>query len=360
MKIAVVLTYPIYHDGWKTADWLRLENRDRWLPGVLIEMGHEAELWAGDHARGCYTSQMSGFTDYPIRLFETDARGHRTKFHASTALTAHAAAHPADLYLLKGVDGGIGETLLRRHVLPEQRPFAYIVGGKYRGKHARRAVATLYESEYQAEKLRHPALPWQPAIPLDRLIPLAKSVDLEVFRPLPEEKRYDVLAVSRLDRRNKSFHELGALSAHVRVAVVGGGPDEAALRAAYPRITWLGRQPNADVPRWMNRTHLVLHNGVRERRPTRDFYPRVLAESLACGVPPVAFADLIQPDVLPDGVGLRVARGDVVHTVTDLLADPARLAEMQHAARAYAEAHLGKRSSRPAMEALLQRVEAGR
>lgn len=360
MKIVFLLTYPIYHDGWTTEDWLRIENQNRWIPGVLAELGHEIEYWAGGHTAGCYTSQMNGFPDYPIRIFETDARGGRTKFHTSPALVAHARQHPADLYLLKGVDGGLGTALLRHALLPEKRPFAYVTGGKARGTYAAKAVATIYETAYQARQLQHPRWPWQAALPASRLIPMPKSVDTDVFRPMDEPKTYDVLTVCRVDRRNKSFEELGALSEQVRVGVVGGGEDLDALRILYPRIDWIGRRPNAEIPVWMNRTWLFLHNGLRERRPTRDFFPRALAEACACGTPPIGFSDLIQPDVLPDGVGLRVSREEIVPTVQTLLGDPGRLSTLSASARRHAVENLGKRSSRTAMEQLLNLVERAR
>lgn len=356
MKIVYLLTYPIYHDGWTVEAWLGIENQNRWIPGVLAEMGHEVEYWAGDDVAGTYRSEMEGFPDYPIRIFETEARGRGTKFHHSPDMVAYAQAHPADLYLLKGVDGGLGTHLIRRHLLPARLPFVYVTGGGHRGAYAGQAQCTIYETQQQAHLLQHPRWPWQRPVAADRLIAMPKSVDTQVFKPLAEETRYDVLTISRLDRRNKSFAELGALSACMRVAVVGGGPDENALRAAYPRIEWIGRRLNQEGPQWINRTRVFLHNALQERRPTRDFFPRVIAEALACGGVVAAFDDIIAPDVLPDGVGVRVPRAHVVSHVQALLADEKRRARLREEGRRHAVAHLGKRSSREAMETLLQRL----
>ena len=61
MRVAFVQTYPVYHDLLTQERWLALENRDRWMPGVLAAMGHDVELWAGAHEAEETTSRLDGF-----------------------------------------------------------------------------------------------------------------------------------------------------------------------------------------------------------------------------------------------------------------------------------------------------------
>ena len=362
MRIVYLLAYPLYHDGWTTAEWLGLHNQNRWIPGVLREMGHDAELWGGDHHASVHTSRLDGFPDYPIRLFQTDPVDRRTKFHQSQAMLAHARAHPADAYFIKGIDGGLGTHLIDEVLVPQNLPFVLVTGGRYYVRQAREAAALIYETEYQRNRLAAPRglrrLTRKPIEP-KRLISMPKSVDTDRFRPgLGTGPRYDIVSASRLSKRNKSFSELGALSQDFSVAVAGGGEDEHALGRAFPRIDWIGRVPNDEIPAFINSGRLFLHPGIRERHPTRDFAPRVIAEAMACGTPPIGFDDLIAEDVIPPGLGLRVPRDAYGTPIQRLLADEPARARMGRAARAYAVDHLGRRSSRPALEAAVSLVQA--
>jgi glycosyltransferase involved in cell wall biosynthesis len=87
-----------------------------------------------------------------------------------------------------------------------------------------------------------------------------------------------------------------------------------------------------------------------------DYYPRVLAEAMACGRPCLAFAEAIAPDVIPPGCGLRLDCDAFVAPVRALLDDPARCRAMSRQARVHAEAHLGLYSTRPALCVLLDRL----
>lgn len=353
MRIAFVQTYPIYHDHYTTAEWLALENRDRWMPGVAANLGHTVELWAGAGESGEHRSRLPGLSDYTIRLFKS-AGGRRTKFHTSGELVAHARTFAPDLVVLKGTDGGIGLRLIREYLQPEGRRFAFVIGGKYYTREVPTAVAVLYETMAQRDRLVSPAWRiWRRAVRPGRLIRLNKTVDTQRFRPMPEiDKRWDVVSVGRLDVRLKRYHELGLLSRQLRVAVAGSGPDEAMLREKYAHVDWLGAVPNSELPSVLNAAQVFAHAGKRE------FFPRVVAEAAACGLPIVAYGAAIASDVVPDDCGVRVESGGFAEAVAAIVADPVRRETLGQRARVHAEQVFGLPALRTSVNAMIQSVEA--
>ncbi|MGK7369813.1 MAG: hypothetical protein ACNS64_06330, partial [Candidatus Halalkalibacterium sp. M3_1C_030] len=81
MRTVFIQTYPIYHDLLSTRQWLNRINRDRWMPGILADMGVEVELWGGDYESSTHKSDLDGFGTYTIRLFETLTDKSQTKYH---------------------------------------------------------------------------------------------------------------------------------------------------------------------------------------------------------------------------------------------------------------------------------------
>jgi glycosyltransferase involved in cell wall biosynthesis len=347
MRVIFVLTYPTYHAVPDVTDWLRWENRDRWMPGVVAAQGCEVELWAVAREAREETSDIAGFGSYRIRLFPVSGGGKASRAHYSDALVDAARNARADLFVLIGVDGGAGLRLFRRYLRPSGQRFAVIIGGDYYSALVPHADIVLYESERQWRALLDPGWRrWCRAVPASRLLRLPKSIDTDHFQPRQAEKRWDVIAVSRLVRW-KSFDEIGALSNHLRVAVVGDGPQAAALKHRYPRIDWLGYVPNREIPALLGRARLYFHAGRRE------YFPRAIVEAMACGLPVVAFDGKFGPDVVPADCGLLVNDASYIAAIRALLADPVRLATLGRNGRAYVVSHHGKRSTLPAAQQML-------
>ena len=349
MKVIFVQTYPVYHDLWSLEEWLSLEGRHRWMPGVLSEMGCDVELWGGAGEDLTVESELGDFGSYTIRLFATNSSRRQTKFHYSDRMVKHARRTGADMYVLKGVDGGIGTRLLRKYLLPEDVPFSFIIGGKYYTRIVPRANLVFYETEQQKQHLMNPGFRlWRQPVEEWRLVRLPKSVNTDLFRPIPETpKKWDIISVGRLMRRYKSYDALGQLARHIRVAVAGDGEAEAELKSEYPQVDWLGRVDHHVLPKYLNQAHLFMHGG------RNDYFPRVIAEAAACGMPCVAFADAIKPDVMPPQWGLRIREKELPGIVRRLLADPARMDLMSKNARAYALENWHKKSTRDALQHLI-------
>jgi len=349
MRIAFVQSYPVYHDLLSTGEWLARENRDRIMPELAAELGHEVELWAVGRAAGVHPG-----VGYLIRLFEPTSGTGKTKFHFSDALVDHAGAFQPALCVIKGLDGGAGMRLIDRFLLPDSVPYVLIIGGKYYTHHVRDAAVVLYETAFQRDRLIRPSRPWRRGVPAERLTRLPKSIDTDAFRPMPEvKKEFDVLSAGRLVSRYKRYDALGRLPRHLRIAVAGTGPALTGLRGRYPWISWLGKIDYADMPECLNRSRLFFHSSFR------DYYPRVIAEAASCGVPALAFSRAIAGDVLPPERGVRVTRRNLSRVVLDLLDDPGEWERLSANSRAWAISELSRASLKDRVVQVLEMVSKG-
>jgi glycosyltransferase involved in cell wall biosynthesis len=334
-------------------------NQYHWIPGILSSMGHEAEIWAVDHKSSVHQSKLKDFGDYIIRFFEPTQEHKKTKIDYSDEMVEYAQKNPADLYLLKGVDGGIGLRMIKQLLLPENLPYVMQIGGEYYNSLNKHAEFILYESEYQKNKLMNPGIFfWRHSEPEYKLIQLQKSIDTDLFKPYPSiSKEFDTISVGRIVKHNKRFDEIGELSHHFKVAILGDGPYKNTLEKKYPKIHWLDRVQNADVPKVLNRAKLYIHPSAKDWILSRDFYPRAIAEALSCGLPCVGFDDAIQEDIIPKNCGIIIKRKEVVEKVRALLADEERISKMSKNARERATRYMDKYSSKIALEKLFNRLE---
>jgi phosphatidylinositol alpha 1,6-mannosyltransferase len=117
----------------------------------------------------------------------------------------------------------------------------------------------------------------------------------------------------------------------VRLAVVGAGPAEAAVRRALPRAQFLGQLDGENLAQAYASLDVFVHAG------PHDTFGNTLQEAAASGVPVVAPAVGGPVDLVADGVtGFLVAPGDagaLANAVTKLAADPALRAAQGTAGR---------------------------
>lgn len=160
--------------------------------------------------------------------------------------------------------------------------------------------------------------------------PAKEGAHLLFIGRLIDEKRIDLLldaAATLVDR----FPRL-------RVAIVGDGPERAALEARAAelgigeRVRFHGRVPAAEVPRLLRAAQLLVMPSVREG------YGMAVAEAQAAGAVPVvvrspfsAAPNLVRHDI--DGLVVEPTAEALAAASGSLLADPARLATLSAAAR---------------------------
>ena len=351
MRIAFILTYPLYHDGIPIDQWLVQTCRERHLAGLVAARGHRVEFWAVGKEETHVACEVHG-GEFTIRIFKANRMGKRAKHDASDMLVNHARIFNADLHILKGVDGGVGDLLIREYLEKDRRPLAFILGGSYQSRYHSLARIVFYESDVQKQGLMASGWRfWQTRPTAKSLIRLPKWVDNQVFASQSFEKKWDILVVGRLFRPYKNYDALGPLSSYFRVAVAGGGEDAHRLRSTYHKVQWLGFVPNRKLPEYINRARLLMHTSFK------DFYPRVIAEALACGVPCVAFAGAIAEDVIPAECGLLMNRKNYIVSLNELLRDEMRLGQMGEQALQHARAHIGKEACLVALKKMFDRLE---
>lgn len=181
-------------------------------------------------------------------------------------------------------------------------------------------------------------------------------------RRRPVDGPLRLLYVGRLAREKGVFdlpHIAAALEASrvdVTWTVQGTGPDEEALKRAWPdpRVRWTGRQEMAQVLAGYARHDVLV-------MPSRsEGLPVALLEAGAAGVVPVA-SDLASgiPEIVRNGeTGYRAPAGDCrafASAIASLAADRGRLEEMSGAVRALVERDWDIRARARGYQALFER-----
>jgi len=354
MKIAFIQTYPIYHDfGMTVQKWLKLENRDKWMPAILAKEGYEVELWGVAENASQHTYRNSHFDDFAIKLFEVSKKHRHTKKDYSLDLIDYAKNFNADIYFLKGVDGGAGIKLLENHLLPHHKPFVFIIGGKFYNKYVPKANGIFYETPQQKQQLMHPGLAFiRSRIDESKLIFLPKSIATDHFKPLADiPKKYDIVSAGRLIPYYKNYDPLGQLSEELEVALIGGGPMKDYLHSKFPKLHLIGEVPHERMPYYLNQGRVFFHPSLR------DFFPRVIPEAMAAGLPCIGFDNIISENVIPDNCGLRVDPDDFITPILKLMTQDNLLTAYAKNAREHVIKNYGIYSSIAPMLKMLKHLD---
>jgi glycosyltransferase involved in cell wall biosynthesis len=195
-------------------------------------------------------------------------------------------------------------------------------------------------------------------------------VDDRAFAPGPGDRpRDELLFVGRLDRQKGAEVALRALAlldgpaAGLPLRVVGGGPEEAALRrlagelGVAGRVRWDGHLPQADLAARYRRAAALLVPGRDEGLGL------VAVEGQLSGAPVVAAASGGLLDVVADArTGRTFPPGEpaaLARTVEQVLADPDHTARMARAAREQAAARFGPAGAARAYAAVYAEALSG-
>ncbi|HYL31787.1 MAG TPA: glycosyltransferase family 4 protein [Stellaceae bacterium] len=226
---------------------------------------------------------------------------------------------------------GTDVNLIPRHVVP-RRMIRWAASGAA-------AMITV------ADALKAPLI--EIGVPADRITTLRNGVDLTLFRPqhrTAARRSYGfegktLLSVGHLIERKGHHHVIAALRRlpALTLAIAGEGPERGALEAlaqqldVAARVRFLGALPHDALPSVYSAADaLVLAS-------SREGWPNVLLEAMACGTPVIASHAWGNPEIVADpaaGVLMCETSADgVAEAVYRLFAMPPARA----ATRAYAE-----------------------
>ena len=219
---------------------------------------------------------------------------------------------------------------------------------------ARQAQASVGVSAALVARMRELAI--DPA----RLHLMRNGVDAQRFQPRPAAQVRSelgltgspvLLTVGNLHEHKgqrlvlEAFAQLLGSHPQARLVLVGDGPDAPLLRARAAalqvagQVHFAGQVPQAELARWYSAADVLV------LASSREGWPNVLLEAMACGTPVVATAVGGIPEVVQgDQVGRLVAvrdAGALVASIRDLLAAPPE----RHQVRAYAERFSWDRTS---------------
>ena len=219
---------------------------------------------------------------------------------------------------------------------------------------ARQAQASVGVSAALVARMRDLAI--DPA----RLHLMRNGVDAQRFQPRPAAQVRSelglagspvLLTVGNLHEHKgqrlvlEAFAQLLGSHPQARLVLVGDGPDAPLLRARAAalqvagQVHFAGQVPQAELARWYSAADVLV------LASSREGWPNVLLEAMACGTPVVATAVGGIPEVVQGNqVGRLVAvrdAGALVAAVRDLLAAPPE----RHLVRAYAERFSWDRTS---------------
>ncbi len=162
-------------------------------------------------------------------------------------------------------------------------------------------------------------------VPRQKLIYIPASyIDLDIFKPMPMEKKYDLSFVGRLEKnKGISLFLETVKKLNVKAIIIGDGGLRAKIKFEIEnyklKIDMHGwAKDSGEISGLLNKSKVLVMPSYNEGGP------RVVLEAMACGVPVVATRVGLMPDIINDGVnGLFIdwTADDIAQKTAKLLKD---------------------------------------
>ena len=227
------------------------------------------------------------------------------------------------------------------------------------------ASAVVTVSDFNEQYLRH-----RYGDATRTLVRIYNGIDLDAFAPSrPDDRPPVVVGVGRLVEK-KGFHHLvdavGLLRDRgrpIRLDLIGGGPEEQALRARVAaldledRVTFHGPLTQSETRDRVREAAVLAAPCVVGLDGNRDGLPTVILESLALGTPVVSTPVTGIPEAILHGrTGLLVPEGDAValaEALDRLVADAALRCGLAEQGRRHVEEHFDTRKNSRLLHAVI-------
>jgi len=306
------------------ASQLHGEIREALIAEQLRDSGHDARVF---RIYGGSTLKIDSFRDkVPVYFFPSDNHQSDVHVHVSKSLREFLIDNRPDVILFKGIDYDLVPYVLDglENIAPK---IGFIIGGVTIHPMLRRGNFAFIESSRQESEIANFLETSFPTLKL------AKFVDWKAADEFYQtEKEYDIVNVGYFEDRKNQIGLRPFFGKH-KLAIVGYGPTLTSVQASasgFAEVNFLGDLNNRDVIRTVCKSRLMVHTSLWEG------LPRVIVESLSCGVPVVAFRSAIQEDFSDTDSVLLIEPDELVSTVEGLLLQPERLRELSANARSYA------------------------
>lgn len=167
----------------------------------------------------------------------------------------------------------------------------------------------------------------------------ANYIDLNIFKPVTLEKKYDLIFIARLEKNKgielflEAVQKLKVKMPHITVLIIGDGAlsDSAKQKVQTEKlrdsVIFHGWAEDAhEVAKLINESRLLVMCSYNEGGP------RVILEAMACGVPVLATRVGIVPDIIPAECIIDWSADDIAERAAALLRrgapSPAERAEL--------------------------------
>jgi len=323
-KIIFIKVHPIFC-ACSEQEWVIREYRERWIPRQTAELGYDAKLFLLSDSICPWTYP----DDVEVTFFPVDNKKMAKNTHTSLAMLYRLQEEKPDLIIFKGMNYTLSTWLISQL----KTKFAFIVGGHCVDKLMNQASYILAETQEQIND-------YFKNIPS---VVFPKTLDLSLFKP-NEDKMFDIVNVGSFEHR-KNQKSLINLTYKYKTALIGDGPDFHKIRTAVHPDTYMPRNISVeDVARVISSSRIMVHPS------TWEGFPRVLIESLACGVPFIALSSTIKGIVTHDENCLLINENEIDNTVDMLLGDEDLYNRLSKNGYEFAKNNFGKEATIPVLK----------